>query len=312
MLIDIDKHYIITETNDTCIVLCFFSPLGYQKPIQNIKYNIARLKKAKIPYVLVELLYPNQYQKIAESIVVKSNSIIFSKENLWNIACQYIPEKYSKIIFLDSDIVFNLKNWFDLASDLLNNNNIIQPFEYAYRDVSINILEQNNSINFDANNHEICKNPIIKAIINNETISLAIYEPGFSIGMTRDFFHKINGFFEYAITGSNDSMFWLSFKEFANISTENLIQKMPILKEYHEPYKKRIQQNLDKSRMNYLQNCIGLHLYHGTKDNRFYQTRNKYLPKDIEFYYNDCGVLEIKSSEQKDLKQYWIDRKEDE
>jgi len=317
MLASINHKYSVPQINDTCVVMCFFSPMEYKKPIENLKYNIRRLKDAKIPYVLIELLYPDQNQKIEDSIVVKSNSVLFSKENLWNLAAnKYVPENYSKIIFLDSDIIFDTKNWFDLTSILLDTNDIVQPFQYAYRNIFVNnILDINQEyiIDFDINDFTICKKPITKAIRNGDKICLGRYEPGFAIGMTRQFFSNINGFFEYAITGSNDIMFWLSFTDFQANEPKKLLSMMPSVAKAHDEYKNKVIQSVDKSKINYLENCIGLHLYHGTKANRFYEDRNKYLPKDIDFYYNSDGVLEIKSNtDHKDLKQYWVDRKEDE
>lgn len=310
MIVNLDKKYYTTDISDTYVVMCFFSPMGFKKPVENIRYNITRLKEAKIPYVLIELLYPDQSQQIEDSIIVKASSIIFSKENLWNIALQHIPENYTKIIFLDSDIIFNISNWFDLTSNLLNDNDIVQPFEYAYRDIASGIFGYS-QIDIDTNNYKICKMPIIQAIKNNEKISLFKYEPGFSIGMTRSFFAKIGGFFEYAITGSNDVMFWLSITDFDAKPAKDLLKKIPIIEVQYEIYKNNFKKYIDYSRIDYLKNSVGLHLYHGTKDNRFYTTRNKYVPENIDFYYNKYGVMEINSVDKKDLKQYWIDRKED-
>jgi hypothetical protein len=294
--------------------MCFFSPIGFKKPIENIKYNIEKLNESQIPYLVIELLYPNQTQNISNSIIVKSNTIIFSKENLWNIAEKFVPEHFTKIIFLDSDILFNKPDWFDLASELLNTNQIIQPIEYAYRDITIDMLLNNNNIDVDLLNTKICKQAVTKAVKNNETIDLSKYEPGFSVGMQRSFFKNIGGFFEHGITGSSDSMFWLSIVDFVTAEPKKLLENRPDIKYKFLLYQNKILQYLDLSKIDYLKDCVGLHLYHGTKPNRFYETRNSYLPDSFDVYYNEYGVLEIESHDlnRKDMKQYWIDRKEDE
>lgn len=310
-MISLNIKYETPVKNDICVVLCFFSPMGFKKPIQNIQYNIKLLKTANIPHVVIELLYPNQNQNIKNSIVVRSNTVLFSKENLWNIAERFVPEKYTKLLFLDSDILFDKPNWLDLTSNLLEYNDIVQPMEYACKDVTFDAISIGN-IDLPLDDKKICKAPVTKAIKNKEKIILGIHQPGFGIAMNRTFFKRINGFFEYGITGSSDVMFWLSIIDFNTKEAKDLLEKIPESKKRYESYRVNMQQHIDINRIDYVPDCIGLHLYHGNEDNRFYQTRNKYVPESIDFYYNEYGVLEIQTKDNTDLKQYWIDRKEDE
>jgi hypothetical protein len=66
--------------------------------------------------------------------------------------------------------------------------------------------------------------------------------------------------------------------------------------------------------VDYVSDCLAMHLYHGTLANRRYTNRAHYIPSKYEFYHNNEGVLEMKSYDdsKKDLAGYWLDRKEDE
>jgi hypothetical protein len=299
------------KNNDTCIVVCFFSPVNFQKPINNINCVLNQLDNSKINYTLVELLYPGQTQRLKNSIVVKSNTIIFSKENLWNIGEKYTRDKFSKLIFLDSDILFDIPDWIDISSNMLDNNDIIQCMEYAYKGIELSDID-GRQIDVDISDRNITKEPVAKAIKLKQNIVLGRDQPGFAIGIKRDFFHKIGGFFEYGITGCSDVLFWLSMIDFHTYEVLRYIESVEAAKIKYLEYKHNMRKYFDQNRVDYIEDCVGLHLQHGKECNRFYQNRNIYLPENISFYHNNDGVLEINSNDNKDLRQYWIDRKEDE
>ena len=298
------------ENNDTCIGMCFFSPVGYQKPIQHINLILEQLNKAKIPVFVIELLYPNQTQKITNSILVKSNTVLFSKENLWNVLESKIPDKYSKIIYTDSDVLYSNPNWFNESSHLLENNDVIQCMEWSHKD--IHSIEDKVTI---GNDPKINRISFAKAIKTQQEIDLSLHHMGFCIGIRRDFFHKIDGFFEYATTGYGDTLFWSCLTKdfwprrqycsefFADIYARYVSYRSHLSKYYTYP-----------ERVDYVKNCLGMHLYHGSIPNRRYTDRQHYIPSEYDFFYNSYGVLEIASHDEskKDLIQYWIDRKEDE
>ena len=302
--------YDYPNNNNTCIAMCFFSPVGYKKPIKNIFTILDEFKKSSIPVFVIELLYPNQVSIIPNSIVVKGQSILFSKENLWNILEKRIPDQYSKIIFMDSDVLYSKPSWFNESSDLLENNDVIQCMEWSHKDITT--IDEEIEINHDPTVH---RESFAKAIKSQVEIDLRLHHMGFCAGIRRDFFHKINGFFEYATTGYGDTLFW-------SCLTKDFWPRRQYCSEFfadiyikYVEYRKHLSEHyIYPNRVDYVSDCLAMHLYHGSVANRRYTDRQHYIPAKYEFYYNDQGVLEIKSYDEtkKDLIQYWIDRKEDE
>lgn len=298
------------NNNDTCVAMCFFSPVGYQKPIANIQTVINEFKLYNIPFYVIELLYPGQISIIPNSITVHSDSIIFSKENLWNLLEKKIPDSYSKILFMDSDILYSKPSWFNDSAKLLETNDVIQCMEWSHKD----IRSINDTIEFN-NDRSIHRISFAKAIQEEQKIDLQFHHMGFCVGIRRDFFHKINGFFDKAITGYGDTLFWSCFTKDFYPRQEKFAEFFSDINEMYIPYRKNIAlyYNYPK-RVGYVSNCLAMHLYHGTIENRRYTNRQHYIPKPYILYYNHENVLCIRSENhnQKDLLQYWIDRKEDE
>jgi hypothetical protein len=304
------KYYDKPIYNDICVAMCFFSPVGYKKPINNITIILEEFKKANIPVFVIELLYPNQTSIIPNSFVVRGETILFSKENLWNLLEKRIPDQYSKIIFMDSDVLYSKPSWFNDSSILLENNNAIQCMEWSHKD--IHSMCEEVTIGDDPKVNRIS---FAKAIKLQLEIDLRLHHMGFCIGIRRDFMHKINGFFEYATTGYGDTLFW-------SCLTKDFWPRRQYCSEFFaDIYLKYVEyrEHLSKfheypNGVDYVSDCLGMHLYHGSISNRRYTDRQHYIPSKYEFYHNNDGVLEIKSFDEtkKDLKQYWIDRKEDE
>lgn len=303
-MIKVKKYNRVVRT-DICVAFCFFRPIEYKNPIKNLHIFLNDLNTTNIPIYSIELLYGNQ-RSIVPNVtkIVQSNSVIFSKENLWNVIEKNIPDRYSKIIFLDADIRFTNENWINLSSDILDSHKVIQPMEYCYRSI------HGFSSYYDLK--ERIRPSISKGLKLKEKINIGLHYPGFAIGIDRNFFHKINGIFELGFNGCGDSLFWGAFDKDAQ---EYLPQVSSKFKEY-EIYRQNVLDILKKNYdiVSYTPDNIALHLYHGSDKNRNYRNRDQYLPDSYKTFYNEYGVLEIYSLDQtkKDLSQYWIDRKEDE
>ena len=296
--------------SDICVAMCVFRPVGYTKPINNLYVVVRSLKKAGIPIYLIELLYPNQSALMTDSVVVHGNSVIFSKENLWNLVEKHIPNQYSKIIFMDTDVLYSKPSWFNDCSRLLDVNDAIQCMEWSHKD--IHSPTQQVSLSEDPIKNRIA---FAKAIVLQLDIDLMKHHMGFCIGIRRDFFHKINGFFEYAMTGYGDTLFWSCFTKDFYPGRQHYVDFFHDVNERYLDYRRHMSRfYVYPNRVGYVEDCLAMHLYHGTISNRRYTNRQHYIPSQYEFFHNQDGVLEMRSFDQskKDLTQYWLDRKEDE
>jgi hypothetical protein len=143
--IDINKDYKFPIKRDIAVCLAFFSPTKSNNLFSNYKKVKNKLDKAKIPNYTIELCYNNN-ENITKNpfVTLNTNSIMFHKENLWNIIAKKVSKRYKKLLFLDSDIIFTNTNWYNDLSKMLNNFNIVQPFELAFWQGQDDKIERSN------------------------------------------------------------------------------------------------------------------------------------------------------------------------
>jgi hypothetical protein len=218
---------------------------------------------------------------------------MFYKENLYNISEKAIDSKYKKIIFMDADVWFTDKDWFDKCSDLLNEFEVVQPMEYCVW----NEKSKNRKILSSA--ADLCKG-------NN----LEKSHPGFALGIKRDFFNNLGGFYDKAFIGGGDRIFWESFFP-SNKFEENMKKKFNLYHGITEYNNKKL-----KPSVSFIKDCEAVHMPHGGMKYRKYDTRfESYLNKQInedDFYKNEYNVYEWKNKKDSELiLNYFLSRDED-
>jgi len=169
---------------DMAVLLVVFNPGSSVRIIQNLLFVKQKLETAVIPTYVAELAFPNQTYIFPASDNVfqySSNSYLFYKENLINLAEQRIPTSFGKICTLDADIIFAQPDWYDRISAQLDSCDLCQVFQEAnWLDITFsNIIQRQPSI-LNRGGH-----------------------PGFGWAVHRSFFRTC-GFPEFAIVGGGD------------------------------------------------------------------------------------------------------------
>lgn len=284
------QKYTTPQIQDMAVCISYFNAGNFKKPLFNLLTVTEDLKLANIPYFVIELLYPGQTSSAPDPhMIVNADSYMFHKENLWNILANKLPYSYNKLLFLDADIRFNKPNWYNEARELLETNDIIQPMSQCYW-----------------SHRNFIKKSVAFGIKNNESLSVESHHFGFSVGMTREFFDQHN-FFDKALIGGGDVCFWLSLikeesqvdlKDISNIKTK---------------YKYPINNNKKDIKVDYIPDCIAMHLDHGSLENRKYKDRIGLIPNTKNIVVkNKDNVYEWKNKKyNKKTYKYFIDRKED-
>lgn len=293
-----ETKYFTPNRRDIAVCMCFFSPAGFKKPKENFKHVFKLLTNARIPTFTIECVIGNQVPVIENPTVqVRSDSCLFYKEQLYNLLVPKIPEQYTKLIFIDSDIIFNNKKWVDVISEALDTHDVVQPFETAilmspYYGTYITI-----------------KKSLFFGLTQNLNVTDGnLYHHGFSFAMTRDYYNKIGGFFDKCIIGAGDSAFsCLFFRYKFDIHLSNFIKR-----EHTEWFNKA---SAIPKRFTYLPMTI-YHMYHGNYSDRKYNNRHDLLNNieswDDFAYTNKYGVYELENVEYKKImKGYFLSRKED-
>jgi hypothetical protein len=287
---------------DVAIIFPFFNPCGYKILSDNAEMCIQKLLEQHVKPSQIFLSVCNytgeafewvgnegankitsQLKKYGIHIIhTYSNSILFHKESLINIAEKRIPQKFTKILALDADILFEDKDWLNILSTDLQEYKVIQPFaDLALLDMNQNVVQ--------------IKSGWIKEFqFNKNSVECTQFKAhgGSALAFQRSFFKLIGGLFDGAIIGSGDE---IHMRVFANIHihTKKFEYIIEELEKYKEKVFKIIYENDFKNIIGYSMLNIK-HLFHGDLKNRKYVERHLDAMR-VKFSLKQC----IKFSSQK-------------
>jgi len=191
---------------------------------------------------------------------------MFYKEQLFEKLEKVVPEQYTKLVCLDGDIMFDMPDWVDQTSKLLDKYDIIQPYDQGCWLTPDNTRVKSKKLSYA---YGIVHRKATEYMPSN---LLHLYHPGFVWAFKRDIFRKLGGFYDRAIIGNGDMMFTLNF--FKDSLPSDWINRLEASfgtekwDEYHANFKK-----VNPS-VGYLR-TRALHLFHGIRQNRQYTTRYK-------------------------------------
>lgn len=261
--------------HDMAICLVVFNPSRTKRILMNYLYIKNQFELQKLPVFTIELVYEGRTPELSGAFHVSTTSVMFHKENLYRILESKIPKHYKKLAFLDCDILFSDPQWYSKTSTLLNDYDVVQPFETAHwMDLTYTHIELSRPTVLQMKTH----------------MWDFKYHPGFAWCMKRDWYNDV-GFFDYAVSGSGDTLSvaaWLSKKFPPGF------QSLPksLRREYSKFSTKA------RPKITYLQGVDVFHLYHGSRTGRQYSVRHKMLDvsSDIKELVKQTasGVLEWK------------------
>lgn len=261
---------------DLAIGMVIFNPAKTMRIIMNYLYTVNEFRKHGFPVFTLELCFGNSKPEIVDSIVVRGNSHMFHKERLCRLLERKIPTVYTKIAFIDADVLFNSPDWYRRTSNLLETHDVIQPFEECFW--------------LDLTYKKVVRAQQTVFKMEGEYFD-ASYHPGFAWAFRRDWYTSI-GFYDYAVSGSGDA---LSVAAWFNKKFPPGFKSLPIaLRPSYEKFSAR-----PRPRKTWLRGITVSHLYHGTLHNRNYTNRHAMLNvhSDIRelLYENTDGVYEWKA-----------------
>jgi len=255
------------------------------------------MKDKNIPYFVAECTFYDRAPQIPDAdLHVQSNSIMFYKEQLLNKLEKVVPEKYTKLVLLDGDIIFSAPDWLDQISSKLNTADIIQPYTKAcwlYPD-NTRIRAKKFSYAYAIANR-----------LPSEPVNA--YHPGFVWAMKRQIFRAIGGFYDKAFVGNGDILFVFSL---LNTMPQSYIERHSPSKyilDTWQGYNTAVQ--AIKPTIGYLDMDV-YHLFHGLRKHRQYVTRYEKINTllshnwDQDITTNEDGMYEFRN---KDLSQIILD-----
>jgi len=304
--------YIEPTVNDTAVLMCFFNPARFKRILDNMLYIISVFKKYEIPYYCVECVFKDFAPQIPDAtLVVHSNSYMFYKELLLNKLEPLVPEKYTKLVCIDADVLFDSPDWLDQISKGLDKYDILQPFSQACWLTPDNTRVASTKLSYGY------------ALTRKYPINMGTfyhYHPGFAWAFKRDTFRKLGGLYDRSIIGGGDIAFvltmfptYVSNADFIKANLHGRFGEFIIdsWREYYTNFKK----------VNPKLGCIPIklfHLFHGITRDRKYTERYSAISKVLngaweqEIVLNKDGLFEFTNPVINDvLYKYFKDRNED-
>jgi hypothetical protein len=264
---------------DLAVCFAFFNYTGSSRLIMNYLYVTEKLKVARIPLFTIELVIEGSQPCIKDALHVYGKSYLFQKENLCRVLEKKLPPKYSKILFLDADIIFGDPGWYDTLSDLLDTNEICHCFETAHwLDLTYRKIIKSESSYISSPD---------KNILLSENNGRKAYHCGFGWAFKRDWYRKA-GFIDQAVLGSGDLIFSFGLYGQTYQGTQDLSFYSSSIKNWYT--------TIDSPKISFLPVSV-YHMFHGSLKNRQYGSRNTIFSgvQDIKdmIIKNKYGVFEL-------------------
>jgi len=296
---------------DLAIAICHFNPCEYKNPIKNLIETVRQF--SPLPVFVLELVYGDKKPSLTLQMFgghstgvtlwrAKSNSIMFHKENLWMHLAKRIPCLYTKLVFLDGDIIVNNPTvWASRCSLALDTYKIIQPLS---------------SIKFQEHGALSSTQPLLIASWYNRLGRLfdpfqSYPSPGYGLGVERKWLKNVGGLVESAVVGAGDLFSLCTLVDLEHVKN-TLAWKMSSF--------------AHKEIERYIKNCMaqkttvgfvgheGIHLYHGKRSDRQYANRHEIMKELREEHLtkNEQGIYEFSPEFSELMKHYFLSRNEDE
>jgi len=228
--------YSTPTRHDMCVILCVFNPTKSQRIRANYVSVIQKLGTAGIPF---------------ESVEEETQSVMFYKENLWNIGAHRVISRFEKLCFIDADIIFGCPDWYDQCSTALDQADVVQPFSEAV------FLEES---------EEHYEKKVSSAL------AAGIGTPGLALAMTSRLFDRVGGFYDRCLVGGGDNVIMSVLKQKQNCVYHNWLGQVVSL--IHKPtldaYLQRVR---DADTMSAFIEMRVYHLYYGPRCKRQYTSR---------------------------------------
>jgi len=280
--------------NDIAVISTFFNPLKYKNRYENyLKFQDFIYECGlKDHFYVSEVLYKNDEPFINHKNILrfKTEDILWHKERALNLTVKTLPKQYTKVVWVDTDIIWSNINWWKEVIKLLEEYNIIQPFAYCkFLNSHFNLDHTQMSIF-----HRLFR-------INNGLPTFHAIHYGGTMAYNRKYFECVE-LYDKDIIGGGDFI--------SNIS----ILKMPI-DENVQAFDPELDSYIEKSgkylenKYHYLDDSV-YHLYHGQLHDRQYIKRYSILKNYI---FNDMcekddnGLYKFKSTVSQKIKSQFLD-----
>lgn len=251
------------QDKDLVVVLCHFNWCKFHTPTRNLHRFIRQMQIDDIPVYGIELSLNNMFETAGLSnwkhIVVTKENICFQKEACINIVVNSLPSDITKVAWIDHDIMFTNKNWYQEASQKLEKYKVLQLYsQYTWTDKFGRKLETS---------HSVTK---VNGVAHERVLQKG--SRGCAWAAKRELWNN-GGLYPFCFLGGGDTMFAsvaIRFFDMVDKHRLGLIKNENF--EKFLKWKQKIENYVIPSEVSYIDGEI-IHEWHGDKDNRKYRIR---------------------------------------
>lgn len=297
-LLEIKNDKMIKTIDNFYVITTFFNPNNSKNKLLNYNFFRKKLKEQGLKLITVECSFRQKKHRLTKEdadilIQVRSNSILWQRERLLNIALDNLPLDCDKIAWLDADIVILDDNWAHVVAKLLDKYHFVKPFSEAVRLTKKESKKIRNGKSLEKfgffNSDDI--HQYYSLTLKRQIVFFAV------LGMCarREIFQHTY-FYDKMILGSGDLIMTNAF-----INSNPKVEDIDISEYFSDALKHDINnwyKNIKKDRGNFNISFLdtkALHLFHGLTSNRNYKERQLMLKKynyepenDLKFNDDKC------------------------
>jgi hypothetical protein len=254
----------------------FFNPQRYKNRLDNYRIFRGSSKGQGLKLVAVELAFGDTPFELASDdadilVQVRSDSVMWQKERLLNIALGHLPEDCNRIVWLDADLIFKNEYWLAETAALLEDYAAVQPFQYAIR-----LPRGMNGAGIGELEGRMGDGERIMSLAYElETNTGKYAHPGYAWAAQRMIFENV-GFYDRMILGSGDVIMSQALSAKSVYSSIKKLVGAAMWADIRE-----WQSEIERRTNGRIACCNGhvLHLHHGSEENRLHDWRLRKLKK---------------------------------
>jgi hypothetical protein len=260
---------------DLWVVTSYFNPCGYRVRRENFDRFLAGMESVGANVLTVELAFGDAKFELPEGPNVlrkRSDSILWHKERLLNIAAASLPAECTKVAWFDNDIMFDDPRWLERTAKALDTHIVVQPFS------SCNWLERGETgYPPSGGTYESFAHCFVRAPnLARATKYVQHGHTGFAWAARRELFETC-GLYDSAPVGGGDHLMAHAFAGgmIHSPCLKVMVGKGSAHSEHFWKWAVKARDLVD-GRIGYVPGSV-LHLWHGDLANRGYATRDRQL-----------------------------------
>lgn len=192
-----------------------FNPAGYRNKYDHLHRFSSCVRGQGLKLLIVELCLRGAASVLQDNVAdlvirLRSDTVLWHKERLLNIALNALPESCDKVAWLDADLLFENADWVRDTARLLDRYNVVQPFQFACW-LPPGVEEILSGDRIDSAEIEVQPASAYAQLISSDPSAITGH-PGFAWVARRSLLAR-HGFYDRCILGGGDaSMSWAMFR----------------------------------------------------------------------------------------------------